>query len=92
MIGVGELRKGVVIELDGTLFTVVEYQHIKVGRGSSPRPAGATDRQGSRGGIGVPIPRREVEPVSERERGPLAVVVDGIGAGEAEVFQPVSDR
>src|SRR5262245_34831946 len=35
MIGVGELRKGVVIELDGTLYTVVEYQHIKVGRGSA---------------------------------------------------------
>jgi elongation factor P len=35
MIGVGELRKGVVIELDGTLYSVVEYQHIKVGRGSA---------------------------------------------------------
>lgn len=35
MIGVGDLRKGVVIELEGQLWTVVEYQHIKVGRGSA---------------------------------------------------------
>jgi len=35
MIGTGELRKGVVIELDGQLYNVLEYQHIKVGRGSA---------------------------------------------------------
>jgi elongation factor P len=35
MIGVGDLRRGIVIELDGKLYSVVEYQHIKVGRGSA---------------------------------------------------------
>lgn len=35
MIGTGELRKGVTIELEGVLYSVLEYQHIKVGRGSA---------------------------------------------------------
>ena len=35
MIDSGELRKGITIELDGKLYQVVEYQHIKVGRGSA---------------------------------------------------------
>ncbi|MBT9149196.1 MAG: elongation factor P [Dehalococcoidia bacterium] len=35
MIDVTEARKGVTIELDGRLYTVIEYQHIKVGRGSA---------------------------------------------------------
>jgi elongation factor P len=35
MIGTGDLRKGVTIEMDGVLYTVLEYQHIKVGRGSA---------------------------------------------------------
>ena len=35
MIGTGDLRKGVTIELDGTLYNVLDYQHIKVGRGSA---------------------------------------------------------
>ncbi len=35
MIGVGELKRGITIELDGTLYTVLEYQHIKMGRGSA---------------------------------------------------------
>ncbi|MFN8535825.1 MAG: elongation factor P [Dehalococcoidia bacterium] len=35
MIGVGDLRRGIVIELDNKLYSVVEYQHIKVGRGSA---------------------------------------------------------
>ena len=35
MINVGELRKGINIELDGQLFTVVEFEHIKMGRGGA---------------------------------------------------------
>lgn len=35
MIGTGELRKGVTIELDGNLYTVLNYEHIKMGRGSA---------------------------------------------------------
>jgi elongation factor P len=35
MIDSGEMRKGLTIELDGKLYQVVDYQHIKVGRGSA---------------------------------------------------------
>ena len=35
MINVGELRKGVGIELDGKIFSIIEFQHIKVGRGGA---------------------------------------------------------
>jgi elongation factor P len=35
MISTGELRKGVTIELDGKLYTIIDYEHIKVGRGSA---------------------------------------------------------
>ncbi len=35
MIDAGELKKGVTIELDGQLFQVLDYQHIKMGRGSA---------------------------------------------------------
>lgn len=35
MISTGDVRKGVTIELDGVLYSVLEYQHIKVGRGSA---------------------------------------------------------
>lgn len=35
MIESGDLRKGLAIELDGQLYTIVEYQHIKIGRGSA---------------------------------------------------------
>ena len=35
MISTGELRKGVVIELDGELWQVLDYHHIKMGRGSA---------------------------------------------------------
>ena len=34
-VSVTELRKGVTFEDGGDLFRVVEYQHIKVGRGSA---------------------------------------------------------
>ena len=35
MISTGELHKGVVIELDGDLWQILDYHHIKMGRGSA---------------------------------------------------------
>ena len=35
MISGSELRKGITIELDGELFQVLDYQHLKMGRGSA---------------------------------------------------------
>jgi elongation factor P len=35
MISTGELRKGVVIELDGDIWQILDYHHIKMGRGSA---------------------------------------------------------
>ena len=35
MIDTGELRKGVIIEHDGALQRIIDYQHVKQGRGSA---------------------------------------------------------
>jgi len=35
MIETGELRKGSTIEIDGTLYQVLEVEHLKIGRGSA---------------------------------------------------------
>ena len=35
MISTGDLRKGVAIELDGDLWQILDYHHIKIGRGSA---------------------------------------------------------
>jgi elongation factor P len=35
MMSTGELRKGAVIELDGELWEILDYHHIKMGRGSA---------------------------------------------------------
>ncbi len=35
MITTGELRKGITIELEGQIYQVLDYQHIKMGRGSA---------------------------------------------------------
>jgi len=35
MISTGEIKRGITIELDGTLYQIVEFQHIKMGRGSA---------------------------------------------------------
>jgi elongation factor P len=35
MIAVTDLKKGMAIELDGLLYTVLDFQHIKMGRGSA---------------------------------------------------------
>jgi elongation factor P len=35
MVSTGDLKKGIVIELDGELWQVLDYHHIKMGRGSA---------------------------------------------------------
>ena len=35
MISTGELKKGIAIELDGELWQLSDYHHIKMGRGSA---------------------------------------------------------
>jgi elongation factor P len=35
LISTGELKKGVTIELDGKLYSILDYSHIKTGRGSA---------------------------------------------------------
>ena len=35
MISTGEIKRGMTIELDGVLYQIVEFQHIKLGRGSA---------------------------------------------------------
>ena len=35
MVSTGDLRKGIVIELDGDLWQILDYHHIKMGRGSA---------------------------------------------------------
>jgi elongation factor P len=35
MISTGEIKRGMTIELDGRLYQVLEFQHIKLGRGSA---------------------------------------------------------
>jgi len=35
MISTGDLKRGVIIEMDRQLFSVMEYQHQKIGRGSA---------------------------------------------------------
>ena len=35
MFDAGELRKGITIEMDGVLYKVIDFQHIKIGRGSA---------------------------------------------------------
>ena len=35
MIDAGELKKGITIEIDDQLYQVLDYQHIKIGRGSA---------------------------------------------------------
>ena len=35
MIDTGDLRKGVTIELDGSLYNIVDWEHVKMGRGGA---------------------------------------------------------
>jgi len=38
MISTGELKKGVIIEVDKQLYSILDYQHQKIGRGSAQVP------------------------------------------------------
>lgn len=35
MIDVTDARKGATVEIDGNIYSIIEYQHIKIGRGSA---------------------------------------------------------
>src|SRR3979411_30555 len=35
MVSTGEIKRGITVEIDGTLYQIVEFQHIKMGRGSA---------------------------------------------------------
>ena len=35
MINAGEIKKGIIIELENQLYSIVDFQHIKMGRGSA---------------------------------------------------------
>lgn len=35
MISAGEFRKGLTFEMDGQIFTVVDFQHVKPGKGAA---------------------------------------------------------
>ena len=35
MISTGDLKKNITIELDGALYQIIDWQHIKIGRGSA---------------------------------------------------------
>jgi len=35
MISTGELKKGIIIEMDNELYSIIDYQHQKIGRGSA---------------------------------------------------------
>ena len=35
MISTGDLKRGIMIEMDNNIFSVVEFQHLKIGRGSA---------------------------------------------------------
>jgi len=69
MISTGELRKGVVIELDGDLWQILDYHHIKMGRGSAQVRIKLQERQEG-------LHRREVLPggreMAARPAGPAA--------------------
>ncbi len=39
MIAATDLKKGMVIELDGQLYAILDFQHIKMGRGSAQSQA-----------------------------------------------------
>ena len=35
MISTGEIKRGITVEIDGQLYQIMEFQHIKMGRGSA---------------------------------------------------------
>jgi elongation factor P len=66
MIDTGELRKGIIIEHEGALQRVIEYQHVKQGRGSAfvrltmrNLRTGSTTQQTFQAGSKFPLVRLE---------------------------------
>ena len=51
MINSHDLRKGITIELDGGLYQVLDYQHIKIGRGSAQLRLRLRDIRGGHRGL-----------------------------------------
>lgn len=66
MIDTGELRKGIIIEYEGTLQRIIEYNHVKQGRGSAfvrltmrNLRTGSTTQQTFQAGSKFPLVRLE---------------------------------
>jgi len=66
MIDTGELRKGIIIEYDGSLQRIIEYNHVKQGRGSAfvrltmrNLRTGSTTQQTFQAGSKFPLVRLE---------------------------------
>lgn len=66
MIDTGELRKGIIIEYDGALQRIIEYNHVKQGRGSAfvrltmrNLRTGSTTQQTFQAGSKFPLVRLE---------------------------------
>lgn len=66
MIDTGELRKGIIIEHDGALQRIIDYQHVKQGRGSAfvrltmrNLRTGSTTQQTFQAGSKFPLVRLE---------------------------------
>jgi elongation factor P len=78
VIDTGELRKGIIIEHEGALQRVIEYQHVKQGRGSAfvrltmrNLRTGSTTQQTFQAGSKFPLVRLE------RQRAQYLYVEDG---------------
>ena len=50
MITAGDFRKGVTIEWEGGVWTIVDFQHVKPGKGAAFRSHQAQERDGRRCG------------------------------------------
>ena len=48
-VSTNDLKNGMTLELDGVLFQVVEFQHVKPGQGRRVRPDEAPEREDRRG-------------------------------------------
>jgi elongation factor P len=66
MIDTGELRKGIIIQLDNDLMRIIDYQHVKQGRGSAfvrlsmrNLRSGSTTSQTFQAGTKFPLVRLE---------------------------------
>ena len=71
MISTGDLRKGVVIELDGDLWQILDYHHIKIGRGSAQVRIKLTQRQEGRRRSSVSFQAGDRWPRAQLDRRPI---------------------